>query len=183
MDTIVAAVMPAPHAPIELREFPRPDLPPGGALLDTLYSEVCGTDVHLWHGRLSGVPYPIMLVVGVSVLGIALLLTWKGTYPSFFTSLRHSAFNVISMATTSGFVSQDFEQWPVFAPIWMLFLSSILCSTGSTGGGIKMFRTLLLARQAGRELKLLVHPSAVVPVNRRRPTARVPCRQQLVQWS
>jgi L-iditol 2-dehydrogenase len=60
MDTIVAAVMPAPHAPIELREFPRPDLPPGGALLETLYSEVCGTDVHLWHGRLSGVPYPII---------------------------------------------------------------------------------------------------------------------------
>jgi threonine dehydrogenase-like Zn-dependent dehydrogenase len=60
MDTIVAAVIPAPHAPIELREFPRPDLPPGGALLDTLYSEVCGTDVHLWHGRLSGVPYPII---------------------------------------------------------------------------------------------------------------------------
>ena len=60
MDTIVAAVMPAPHAPVELREFPRPDLPPGGALLDTLYSEVCGTDVHLWHGRLAGVPYPII---------------------------------------------------------------------------------------------------------------------------
>jgi D-arabinose 1-dehydrogenase-like Zn-dependent alcohol dehydrogenase len=60
METITAAVMPAPHAPIELREFPRPDLPEGGALLDTLYSEVCGTDVHLWHGRLSGVPYPII---------------------------------------------------------------------------------------------------------------------------
>jgi trk system potassium uptake protein TrkH len=46
----------------------------------------------------------------------------------------------------------------------MLFLSCIVCSTGSTGGGIKMFRTLLLARQAGRELKLLVHPSAMAPV-------------------
>jgi trk system potassium uptake protein TrkH len=46
----------------------------------------------------------------------------------------------------------------------MLFLTCIVCSTGSTGGGIKMFRTLLLARQAGRELKLLVHPSAVLPV-------------------
>ena len=52
--------MTAPHAPIELREFPRPDLPPGAALLRTLRSEVCGTDVHLWHGRLSGVPYPII---------------------------------------------------------------------------------------------------------------------------
>jgi trk/ktr system potassium uptake protein len=104
------------------------------------------------------------VVLAVSVLGIALLLTWKGTYPGFFSSLRHAAFNVISMATTTGFASQDFEKWPVFAPIWMLFLTCIVCSTGSTGGGIKMFRTLLLARQAGRELKLLVHPNALWPV-------------------
>jgi threonine dehydrogenase-like Zn-dependent dehydrogenase len=57
---ILAAVMPAPRQPIEIREFPRPDLPPGGALLRTTRAEVCGTDVHLWHGRLSGVPYPII---------------------------------------------------------------------------------------------------------------------------
>jgi L-iditol 2-dehydrogenase len=57
---ILAAVMPAPRAPIELRSFPRPDLPPGAALLRTERSEVCGTDVHLWHGRLAGVPYPII---------------------------------------------------------------------------------------------------------------------------
>ena len=52
--------MVAPHRPIELREFDSPDLPPGGALLRTERSEVCGTDVHLWHGRLAGVPYPII---------------------------------------------------------------------------------------------------------------------------
>ena len=52
--------MPAPRVPVEIREFPRPDLPPGGALLRTARSEVCGTDVHLWHGRLSSVPYPII---------------------------------------------------------------------------------------------------------------------------
>jgi L-iditol 2-dehydrogenase len=57
---ILAAVMPAPLQPIELREFARPDLPQGAALLRTTRSEVCGTDVHLWHGRLSGVPYPII---------------------------------------------------------------------------------------------------------------------------
>ncbi len=57
---VVAAVMPAPFAPIELREFPEPELEPGGMLLETMFSEVCGTDVHLWHGRLSGVPYPII---------------------------------------------------------------------------------------------------------------------------
>jgi trk system potassium uptake protein TrkH len=68
------------------------------------------------------------------------------------------------MASTTGFVSQDFELWPAFAPAWMLFLSCVVCSTGSTGGGVKMFRTLLLARQAVREMKLLVHPSAVMSI-------------------
>jgi D-arabinose 1-dehydrogenase-like Zn-dependent alcohol dehydrogenase len=58
--SIVAAVMPAPRVPVELREFTEPELPPGGVLLATSFSEVCGTDVHLFHGRLSGVPYPII---------------------------------------------------------------------------------------------------------------------------
>ena len=55
-----AAVMPAPRAPIEVREFPAPQLAEGEAVLETIYSEVCGTDVHLHHGRLSGVPYPLI---------------------------------------------------------------------------------------------------------------------------
>ena len=59
-DRILAAVMPAPRQPIEIREFRRPDLPPHSALLRTERAEVCGTDVHLWHGRLAGVPYPII---------------------------------------------------------------------------------------------------------------------------
>jgi threonine dehydrogenase-like Zn-dependent dehydrogenase len=52
--------MPGPKRPIEIREYARPDLPHGSALLRTARSEVCGTDVHLWHGRLAGVPYPII---------------------------------------------------------------------------------------------------------------------------
>lgn len=60
MPSIIAAVMPAPLAPVELRAFPEPAIEPGGMLLQTIYSEVCGTDVHLWHGRLAGVPYPII---------------------------------------------------------------------------------------------------------------------------
>jgi len=106
----------------------------------------------------------IFLILSVSVVGVAALLSWHGVYPGFMTALRHSIFNVVSQATTSGLTSQDYQEWPVFAPYWMLFLSCIVCSTGSTGGGIKMFRTLLLSRQAGRELKLLVHPAAMAPV-------------------
>ena len=52
--------MPAPLVPIEIREIPDPVIEPGGILLETIASEVCGTDVHLHHGRLAGVPYPII---------------------------------------------------------------------------------------------------------------------------
>ena len=106
----------------------------------------------------------IFAVLAVSVVGIAVLLTHDGVYADFSTALRHAAFNVVSQATTSGLTTQDYLRWPVFAPYWMLFLSCIVCSTGSTGGGIKMFRTLLLTRQTGRELQLLIHPAAMAPV-------------------
>jgi L-iditol 2-dehydrogenase len=52
--------MAAPRVAVEIREFDEPEVAPGGMLLRTIYSEVCGTDVHLWHGRLAGVPYPII---------------------------------------------------------------------------------------------------------------------------
>lgn len=106
----------------------------------------------------------ILMLLTTSVLAIALLLWDRGTYATFPEALRHAAFNTISVATTTGFGSDNYGQWPHFAGIWMLFLCCILCSTGSTGGGIKMFRTLMLARQAMRELRLLVHPSAVISV-------------------
>lgn len=60
MPEVLAAVMPGPNKPIELRSFPEPELEPGAALLEVELSEVCGTDVHLRAGRLGGVPYPII---------------------------------------------------------------------------------------------------------------------------
>lgn len=60
MSPIRAALIPEPGASVCLEEFPTPELTPGAALLTTLYSEVCGTDVHLHHGRLAGVPYPLI---------------------------------------------------------------------------------------------------------------------------
>lgn len=106
----------------------------------------------------------VVILLGCSIVLVAGVLWVDGTYPSFSEGIRHSVFNVVSIATTTGFVTEDYEKWPVFLPVWLLFLSCITCSTGSTGGGIKMFRTLLLVRQARRELKLLVHPNAVIPI-------------------
>lgn len=57
---ISAVVMPEPLKPLELRAFDEPDLEPGGILLKTLGSEMCGTDTHPWKGQLAGVPYPII---------------------------------------------------------------------------------------------------------------------------
>jgi trk system potassium uptake protein len=106
----------------------------------------------------------ILGVLGASCIGIALFLYCKGTYPDFPTALRHATFNVVSMATDGGLHTQDYSRWPIFAPMWMLFLSSIVASSGSTGGGIKMIRTLVLAKQANRELNQLVHPNMVRPL-------------------
>jgi trk system potassium uptake protein TrkH len=106
----------------------------------------------------------MLSIIGISTLGVALYIWLHGVYPSFWTALRHTAFNLVSIATDCGFVSQDYASWPMFAPMFILMLSCYCANTGSTGGGIKMFRTLVLFRQAQRELFLLVHPSAVTPV-------------------
>jgi trk system potassium uptake protein TrkH len=105
----------------------------------------------------------VILILG-SCVGIALFLWWQGTYAGFWTALRHASFNLVSMATDCGFASVDFNQWPIFAPMWMLFLSCVAVSSGSTGGGIKMIRTLVLFKQAGREFVKLLHPAAVNPM-------------------
>jgi len=99
-----------------------------------------------------------------SCVGIALFLWWQNVYTDFWLSLRYASFNVVSIATSSGYASVDYAQWPMFAPLWMLFLNAIAASSGSTGGGIKMVRTLVLVKQAGREFLRLLHPAAINPM-------------------
>jgi trk system potassium uptake protein len=105
-----------------------------------------------------------LLVVLSSVLGIAYYLFANETYTNFWTALRYSAFNVISIATTTGFSNTDFNLWPIFAPVWMLFLCGFSTCSGSTGGGIKMIRARLMAHQAVREMTRIIHPRAIVPL-------------------
>ena len=103
------------------------------------------------------------LILG-SCAGIAFFLWWNGVYPEFATALRHASFNLVSIATSSGYASVDYAQWPIFAPLWMMFLTAIAASSGSTGGGIKMMRTLVLVKQAGREFLKLLHPAVINPM-------------------
>jgi trk system potassium uptake protein TrkH len=106
-----------------------------------------------------------MLIVVLGSCVVAASVLWhSGTYPDFFTALRHATFNVVTVATTSGFMTQDFNLWPIFVPMWMLFLSGISVSTGSTGGGIRMIRTIILMKQAYLELFKSIHPYAIKPM-------------------
>jgi trk system potassium uptake protein TrkH len=88
----------------------------------------------------------------------------QGTYESYLTALRHVSFNLVSLATDCGFASVDYNTWPAFAPFWMLFLSCVTVSSGSTGGGIKMFRSLILVKQAQRQTLISIHPNAIAPL-------------------
>ena len=94
---------------------------------------------------------------------VAVLLWFKGVYEPL-EALRHGVFHVVSVATTTGYATVDYLAWPVFAPVFMLMLSGVATSAGSTGGGIKMVRMLILIKQARRELTRLVHPNAIQPV-------------------
>ncbi|MGN2390352.1 TrkH family potassium uptake protein [Pelomicrobium sp. G1] len=121
--------------------------------------------------RLSFAPYRhdpelgwYFLVLAASCVGIALYLWLAGTYADFAAALRYAAFNTVSIATTTGYANTDYNQWPIFASLWMLFLASFVSCSGSTGSGIKMARALLLYKQVFREMTRIIHPQAVVPV-------------------
>jgi len=106
--------------------------------------------------------YVFTLVVACVAVGVFLL--WREVYPDWETSFRYAVFNVVSIATTTGYASTDYAQWPSFAPILMLFLCAFATCAGSTGGGIKMVRGLILLKQALREMSRIVHPRAVNPI-------------------
>lgn len=103
-------------------------------------------------------------VLLVSVFVLANYLWKEGTFDDMDTAFRYAMFNVISVATTTGYSTMDYGQWPMFVGLWMLFLCSFSTSAGSTGGGIKMMRALLLYKQVYRELVRAMHPAAVYNV-------------------
>ena len=97
-------------------------------------------------------------------VGVSIHVWLHNVYPDFATAFRYVSFNLVSIATSCGLVNTNYGQWPVFAPMWMLFLSCVCASSGSTGGGIKVFRVLVLGKQSLREMFALVHPQAVAPL-------------------
>ena len=81
-----------------------------------------------------------------------------------FKNLEQAAFQSVSISTTAGYTTSSFDQWPLFLPILLLFASFIGGCAGSTGGGLKVIRILVLSLQGKRELKRLIHPNLVYPI-------------------
>lgn len=102
----------------------------------------------------------ILLAICITIATLWL----SGTYSNNITMIIEAIFQVISMATTTGFATTDFTAWPTFLPFMLIYLSFIGGCAGSTGGGIKVIRIVLMAKQAVRELKFLIHPKAVIPI-------------------
>ena len=101
-------------------------------------------------------------IVAASVLAIAANIT--AMYDSFFTSLRHAYFQVASIISTSGFSTVDFDQWPAFSRAVLTVLMFIGACAGSTGGGIKVDRLIILVKASIRDMKKMLHPNAVASV-------------------
>ena len=106
--------------------------------------------------------YVAVLLAGTAVLSFVLVA--HGSEPGYGAALRVAAFHVVSLATTTGYASTDYAQWPAFGPVLIIFLGCFASCAGSTGGGIKMVRMILLLKQAQRELVRIIHPRVVNPV-------------------
>ena len=99
----------------------------------------------------------------VITTAITVLAIWE-TYPSSGQTILHGAFQVISIGTTTGFTTTGFHWWPSFLPVLLIIMSAVGGCAGSTAGGMKMIRFVLLYKQGKREIGQLIHPSALVTV-------------------
>ncbi len=100
-------------------------------------------------------------VVGFCTLTVALTLTLSSLYSSFPTALRHAFFSVVSIITTTGFVTEDFEKWPAYGHYVLLTLMFIGGCAGSTGGAIKCVRVWMMLKLAYAQVFRVIHPKAV----------------------
>ncbi len=104
----------------------------------------------------------LMMLLSISIVCVVFLY-FSETYP-FTEALLKGVFGVVSISTTTGFSSADFSAWPTFLPFLLFYMAIIGSCAGSTGGGMKVIRIVLIIKQGFRELKRLIHPNAVIPI-------------------
>ncbi|MEC9191112.1 MAG: TrkH family potassium uptake protein [Pseudomonadota bacterium] len=105
----------------------------------------------------------VFILGSVSLITVVVLAA-DGTFGSLFEALRRGLFQVVSFATTTGYATADFNSWPLFLPYVLLYAAIIGACAGSTGGGMKVIRILLIFKQGFREVQRLIHPRAIIPI-------------------
>lgn len=105
------------------------------------------------------------LYFGIAASSIVLIaINISCMYNTVYEAVHHAAFQVVSIMTTTGYGTVDFEQWPAFSKAILLSLMFIGASAGSTGGGLKVSRVLLLMKSIRRTIRKALHPRRVQPV-------------------
>jgi trk system potassium uptake protein TrkH len=122
--------------------------------------------------------YVYLLIFGMVVT--CLYLYFSGTY-DWESSISLGVFQLVSIMTTTGFTTTDFNSWPTFLPFFLIFLSFFGACAGSTGGGIKIGRMLIMAQQGIREVYRLIHPNALLPIKIQ--NQRIPDRVADAIWA
>ena len=103
------------------------------------------------------------MLVGFGVL-VCAPLYYAGTYPDLATAIRKGLFQLVAYATDAGFATADPTSWPWHVPILIVLSTFMISCAGGTGGGVKAVRIVLFVKQAVREMRLLLHPSAEIAI-------------------
>jgi trk system potassium uptake protein len=105
----------------------------------------------------------LRILLGICAICTVYLLI-QGVYEDNLSAINHGIFQAVSFTTTTGFTTTAHHSWPTFLPVLLIFASFIGACVGSTSGGLKVVRVMLLFKQGMREVKALIHPSAIIPV-------------------
>ena len=135
----------------------------------TFFMVMAGVSFTLHYRFLTGNITPILKDIELrsylSIFAIATLALagtlYLSTYNSFLTALRYAGFQAASILTTTGYATADYERWPFLAQTILFILMFIGGCSGSTGGGIKVIRLVILLKQALNEMKHLIHPRGI----------------------
>ncbi|HZK20467.1 MAG TPA: TrkH family potassium uptake protein [Treponemataceae bacterium] len=145
----------------------------------TVFMVLAGVNFSLYYLILTGKGKEVLknteLKIYVSILLIAtfcLTIFITPIYGSFFSTIRYSAFQVVSILTTTGFSNTNFDIWPSAAKMILLSLMFIGGCSGSTAGGVKVIRWVVVAKQLNNETKRMVHPHGVFSIQLNGRTGR-----------
>ena len=145
---------------------------PGAETVITCFMFLAGGNFALYYYLLKGNPrrlfkdsefrfYSFVMIAAILLVTFNL---WGGTYKSIWSSFRYAAFQVVSINTTTGFTTQDFDLWPPLSRGILLLLMFVGGCAGGTAGAIKNMRILILLKKGYQELLRLARPRAVIPV-------------------